>query len=205
MDGPILAYLVCEEQYIQLQTLGPSPSHSLNETTSSFHREWGSSITDSFELGLMRESPWFKSCPFSLYLVNQEPLETYDLTCVWPLQIIMSHSWSIILPSLPAYFSFSSFFMWTIFIVFVVFIELLPFYVLVFWLQDMWDLSSLTRDWTHTPLVLEGEVLTAGPPGKSLMPVLRTIQDAMGIPMWLDPVQTGGWASSQPLFAAVVL
>ena len=57
MDGPILAYLVCEEQYIQLQTLGPSPSHSLNETTSSFHREWGSSITDSFELGLMRESP----------------------------------------------------------------------------------------------------------------------------------------------------
>ena len=56
----------------------------------------------------------------------------------------------------------------------------------------------------HT-LVLEGEVLTAGPPGKSLMPVLRTIQDAMGIPMWLDPVQTGGWASSQPLFAAVVL
>ena len=36
MDGPILAYLVCE-----LQTLGLSPSHSLNETTSSFHKSGG--------------------------------------------------------------------------------------------------------------------------------------------------------------------
>ena len=30
----------------------------------------------------------------------------------------------------------------------------------------MWDLSSPTRDQTHIP-VLEGEVLTTGPPGKS--------------------------------------
>ena len=38
-----------------------------------------------------------------------------------------------------------------------VFIEffaiLLLFYVLVFWPQDMWDLSSLTRDWTCTPCI----------------------------------------------------
>ena len=27
------------------------------------------------------------------------------------------------------------------------------FYVLVFWLQGMWDLSSLTRDWTHIPCI----------------------------------------------------
>ena len=44
---------------------------------------------------------------------------------------------------------------------------LLPFYVLVFWPQDMWDLSSSSRDVTHTP-ALEGEVLTTGTPGRSL-------------------------------------
>ena len=36
------------------------------------------------------------------------------------------------------------------------------FYVLVFWLQSMWVLSSLTRDGT-----LEGEILTTVLPGKS--------------------------------------
>ena len=97
MDGPILAYLVCE-----LQTLGLSPSHSLNETTSSFHKEWGSSLTDPFELGLMRESPWSKSCPFSLYLVSQAALEMCDLC--FPLQTIKPHSRSTILTSLRAYF-----------------------------------------------------------------------------------------------------
>ena len=29
----------------------------------------------------------------------------------------------------------------------------LQFYVLVSWPGDMWDLSSLTRDWTHTPCI----------------------------------------------------
>ena len=42
---------------------------------------------------------------------------------------------------------------------------LLTFYVLVFWPQGIWDLSSLTRDGTRTP-ALEGEVLTTGPAGK---------------------------------------
>ena len=57
--------------------------------------------------------------------------------------------------------------MWTIFKVFIESVTiLLLFYVLVFWLQGMWDLSSPTRDQTHTP-ALEGEVLTSGLPGKS--------------------------------------
>ena len=42
--------------------------------------------------------------------------------------------------------------MWTIFKAFIEFVTgLLLFYVLVFWLQGMWDLSPLTGDQTHTP------------------------------------------------------
>ena len=49
---------------------------------------------------------------------------------------------------------------WTIFKVFIKFVTiLLPFYVLVSWLQVMWGLSSLTRDRTCPP-ALEGGVLT---------------------------------------------
>ena len=74
------------------------------------------------------------------------------------------------------------FLMWIIFKVFIEFITiLLLFYVnifyklylqfLVFWLQGMWDLSSLTRDWTRIDhgcvSTLEGELLTSGPRQKS--------------------------------------
>ena len=56
-----------------------------------------------------------------------------------------------------------SFLMW---VIFKVFYHLLQYcfclYVLVFWLQAMWVLSSPTRDGT-----LEGEILTTGLPGKS--------------------------------------
>ena len=63
---------------------------------------------------------------------------------------------------------------WTILKVFIEFVTiLLLFYVLVFWLWSMWDLSSLTRDQICTP-ALEGEVLNTGPPGKSL----RIVSDA---------------------------
>ena len=57
--------------------------------------------------------------------------------------------------------------MWTIFLkVFFEFVTiLLLFYVLAFWPKGMKDLSSPTRDWTCE--LQEGEVLTAGPPGKS--------------------------------------
>ena len=45
--------------------------------------------------------------------------------------------------------------MWTIFKVFIEFVTilLLFFYILVFWLQGMWDLSSLMRDQTRTPCI----------------------------------------------------
>ena len=44
--------------------------------------------------------------------------------------------------------------MWTIFKVFIEFATiLLLFYVLVFWLQGMWDPSSSTGDRTHTPCI----------------------------------------------------
>ena len=44
--------------------------------------------------------------------------------------------------------------LWTIFKVFIESVTiLLLFYVSVFWLQGMWDLSSLTRDHTHTPCI----------------------------------------------------
>ena len=39
-------------------------------------------------------------------------------------------------------------------------------YVLVFWPQGMWDLSSRTRD-QITPPAFVGKALTSGPPGKS--------------------------------------
>ena len=49
---------------------------------------------------------------------------------------------------------------------------MLLFYVLFSWPRGMWDLSSLARDWTHSP-ALEGDVLTTGPPGKSLAWALK--------------------------------
>ena len=55
--------------------------------------------------------------------------------------------------------------MWTIFKVFIEFVTiLLWFYVLVFWLQVMWDLSSPGIE--PTPPALEGEVVITGPPGR---------------------------------------
>ena len=64
----------------------------------------------------------------------------------------MNHSYTFL--------SLFFFFSWTIFKVFIEFITMLPlFYVLILWPRDMWDLSFLTWDQTHT-LILEGEVLT---------------------------------------------
>ena len=59
--------------------------------------------------------------------------------------------------------------MWVIFKVFIEFVIILLLLLLFFflWLRDRRDLSSPNRDQTLTP-VLEGEVLTPGPPGKSL-------------------------------------
>ena len=55
--------------------------------------------------------------------------------------------------SIPSHsFSLSFFFlMWTIFKASVkLFAILFLFYILQYWPRGMWDLSSLTRDWTHT-------------------------------------------------------
>ena len=41
------------------------------------------------------------------------------------------------------------------------------FYVLAFWPQDKWNLSSPTLE--PKPPALEGKVLTTGPPGKSML------------------------------------
>ena len=50
------------------------------------------------------------------------------------------------------FFKIFLFLMWTIFKVLTEFVTtMLLFLVLVFWLWGMWDLSFLTRDWTHTP------------------------------------------------------
>ena len=49
---------------------------------------------------------------------------------------------------------FLRFLVWTNFKVFIEFVTiLLLFYVFVFWPWGMWDLSSPTRDWTHTPCI----------------------------------------------------
>ena len=51
-------------------------------------------------------------------------------------------------------FFFLVFLMWTIFEVFIEVVTiLLLFYVLLFWLWGTWDLSSPTRDQTHTPCI----------------------------------------------------
>ena len=60
---------------------------------------------------------------------------------------------------------------------------LLLFYVLVFLPWGMWDLSSLTRDWTCTPS-LEGEVLNHWTAGKSLhMYIIYVPSDDGSVPL----------------------
>ena len=60
--------------------------------------------------------------------------------------------------------------MWTIFKLFIEFVTiLLLFHVLVFWPRGMWDSQLLDQGSNQDPTpALEGEVLTTGPPRKSL-------------------------------------
>ena len=61
----------------------------------------------------------------------------------------LSHMW---FPGLFSFYDF--FFMWAIFKIFIEFVTILVlFYVLVPWLQGKGDLTSLTRDPTHTPCI----------------------------------------------------
>ena len=57
--------------------------------------------------------------------------------------------------------------MWNVFKVPIESVTILLSYVLYFWLRSRWNLNSLTRDRTHTPM-LEGKVLTSRPLGESL-------------------------------------
>ena len=62
---------------------------------------------------------------------------------------------------------FFFFLMWPIFKVFIEFVTiLLLFYVLVFWSQDVWDLTPQPGIKPELP-TLESKVLTVGSPGKS--------------------------------------
>ena len=73
-------------------------------------------------------------------------------------------------------------FEWSLLKVFIEFVTvLLLFYVLVFWLRGMWDLSSLTRDWA-APSTLEGQVLAPGPPGK---PLAEFLWDSRSQHLWM--------------------
>ena len=66
------------------------------------------------------------------------------------------------------FFFFWDFLMWTIFKVFIEFFTtLLLSYVLDFWPWGMWDLTSLTRNQTHT-LCTGDEAVNTGPSEKSL-------------------------------------
>ena len=58
-----------------------------------------------------------------------------------------------------------------------IFIEFLQycFYALVCQSWGMWELNSLTRDWTCKPPALEGKVLTTGLPRKSLQEFIKML------------------------------
>ena len=61
------------------------------------------------------------------------------------------------------------FLMWTIFKVFIEFVTILfMFYVFVWGPCGMWDLSSPTRHWIHTPCSGRQSLKIAGPPGNFL-------------------------------------
>ena len=82
-------------------------------------------------------------------------LVSQKITMIGFFTLLLSISPEEVLKSL---FKKDIFLMWMIFKVFIEFVTiLLPFYALgfffFFWLQSMWELSSLTRDWTRTPCV----------------------------------------------------
>ena len=79
--------------------------------------------------------------------------------------------------------------MWTTFKVFIEFVTvLLLFYVLgFFWPWGTQDLSSATRDRTHTPFI-EGRVLTSVPLGKSLAHILMKKTEYLQLPPFQVPL-----------------
>ena len=95
------------------------------------------------------QSTWVSHCKYFLFL--QHVPHFMHLYVKQPNPLVSSHAvplTSEVVPSSTYSFFFLNIcFMWTVFKVFIeFFIILLLFSVLVFWLQGMWYLSSLTRD-----------------------------------------------------------
>lgn len=135
-------HLDCEWQYLQSQPLGTSPSHSWNETISSFHKDWSSSITDPFKLELGGGKPMIQALPLG--------------TPPYPPQPCQSRS--------------------------------------------TWDIGlDLCFVLTNHYATLEAPFCLP------CMHALRTIWDAMGIPMLLEQVQTWRRVSIWPFFVAAIL
>ena len=67
---------------------------------------------------------------------------------------LILHAWNLLETKEGHCFHVKDFLMWAIFKVFIEFVTvLLLFWVLVFWSWGIWDLSSQTRDQTHTPCI----------------------------------------------------
>ena len=100
------------------------------------------------------QSTWVSHCKYFRFL--QHVPHFMHLYVKQPNPLVSSHvvplTFEVVPSSTYSFFFFNIFFMWTVFKVVIEFvIILLLFSVLFFWLQGMWYLSSLTRDWTLTP------------------------------------------------------
>ena len=93
---------------------------------------------------------------------QSEPKKNQDQ---WRRALFSLFLWPLFL--FPSLFSFCLFFFFFLSLYWICYTIASVVYVLVFWPQDVWDLSSPTRDGTHT-LAMEAKVLTAGLPGKPL-------------------------------------
>ena len=110
--------------------------------------------------------PWqsFWADPTSFELDNTSNFLSHSFT---QLHTIPWDDWTIVSLLNPLCFLKDIFLIWTIFKLFIEYVKILSlFYVSVFWLCGMWDPSS-GPDIKPAPPELEGEVLSAGPPGQS--------------------------------------
>ena len=111
---------------------------------------WTAAHQAPLSTGFSRQEYW-NGLPFpSLQLLNPGKADRLLSLTIAPHPLSSMSPWLFHVS-----FFFKIFFsMWTIFKVFIDFVTaLLLFYVLVFWPQGMWDLSSLTRDRTHAPCI----------------------------------------------------
>ena len=105
--------------------------------------------------------PYFSHPPHAYFLANSFvfslslSLCVFPITCILPLRFLLCSLFTPLWIPLNC-MGFFFFFFWCgpFLMVFVEFVTIrFLFYVLVFWPQGMWDLSSPTRDWTHTSCI----------------------------------------------------